>query len=234
MFGKLASAEDEMQATASQPGGATTSGERLAFTQGALARLAIAPKVAPFLAGRVGLGSENEAGISYTGRALRLDFRHAFEGKTFALSVGAGASGLLARGWDAPSEEMAPGGGLRSIEMKSASGYGADLPVLVGYRSDGDVVVLWAGLRAGIERSAYDLLLVVSPDVRAGSAAEATRLWGGGLFGFAIGLAPIQIALELDAAYESISGSLLTGEAEVTGDVAGLSLTPAAAISAKF
>jgi hypothetical protein len=74
----------------------------------------------------------------------------------------------------------------------------------------------------------------VAPNDLFASRASATRFWGGGLFGFSVGLAPIEVRVEVDAAYESVHGELVTGETELTGDVAGWSLTPAMAISAKF
>jgi hypothetical protein len=56
---------------------------------------ALAPSVAPWVNARVGIGGDNEAGLTYTGRAVRLDIRHAFEDDDIALSMGAGASAVL-------------------------------------------------------------------------------------------------------------------------------------------
>ncbi len=237
MAGKLARAKQELDAAPGVAGGAVSADERLAFTRGALAVLAVAPGVAPFLAARIGLAADNEVGLGYTGRTTRLDFRHAFASQSYALSVGVSGLGVLSRAGDAPRDEVTqqePGGGLRFAKLTSASGYGAELPFLVGYRSAADVVVLWTGLRAGFERSRYEISLVVTPDTALSSDADATRFWGGGLLGFAVGLSPIQVRVELDAAYESVSGSLLTGQGRVRADLAGWSVTPAAAIAASF
>jgi hypothetical protein len=54
------------------------------------------------------------------------------------------------------------------------------------------------------------------------------------LVGFSVGLAPIEVRVEIDVAYESAHGNLMTGQSELTADVDGVSLTPAMAISAKF
>jgi hypothetical protein len=234
-LGGLASAEDDLENAAAVGGGAVTDEERAGFVRGALTRFAVAPGVAPFAAARVGLGQHNEAGLSYLGRGLRLDGRHAFEWPSVALSVGLAGTGVLSRAGDKPARGVeGQDFGLRSVDVTSLSGYGFELPVVVGYRSSADVVLLWAGLRAGVERDAFDLVLVVTPDEQLGTSGSATRYWAGGLIGFAIGLKPIQVRVELDAAYESVHGNLVTGGGELTADVAGLSLTPAMAISAKF
>lgn len=235
-LGGLATATEQLDQAAQTPGGAVGDAERAAFVQGALTEFAVAPGVAPFVAARVGLGGHNEAGLTYTGRGIRLDGRHAFEWPSFALSLGLGASGALARAGDQPpdSPPMGSDTGLRAVELNSLRGYGLELPVLFGYRSDADVVLLWVGLRAGFERDTFNATLVESPDEVYGTTGDASRLWAGGLVGFAIGLPPIQVRAELDAAYESVHGTLLTGSGEVAADVRGLSLTPAMAISAKF
>jgi hypothetical protein len=190
------------------------------------------------LAARVGLGQHNEAGLAYTGRGVRLDGRHAFEWPSLALSVGAAVSGALSRPGDQPQDHVegprSADTGLRTVSLTSLTGYGLELPVLFGYRSDADVVKLWAGLRAGFEHDSFDVALVEAPDTALGSTGSARRFWGGGLVGFSVGLAPIEVRVEVDAAYERAHGNLLTFGGELTGDVAGWSLTPAMAISAKF
>ena len=234
-IGGLASAVDDLADAAAVHGGAVTSKERAAFVRGALARFAVAPGVAPFAAARVGLGQHREAGLSYLGRAMRLDGRHAFEWPSVALSVGLGGTGVLSRAGDKPARTvMGQDAGLRSVDVASLSGYGFELPVVLGYRSSADVVLLWGGLRAGLERDEFDVVLVETPDEQLGTSGAATRYWAGGLVGFAIGLRPIQVRVEIDAAYESVHGDLLTSGGGQTANVAGLSLTPAMAISAKF
>lgn len=239
-LGGLARATDALDASVTIPGGATTPEERAQLAEGALARFAVAPGVAPFAGARVGLGEQNEAGFAWTGRGVRLDGRHAFEWRTVALSLGLAATGALARPGTLPEQRvddphLEPGEpGLRDAELTSLSGYGLELPVLFGYRSDADVVQLWAGLRAGFERDQFQLRLVESPDNALGSRGDATRFFGGGLVGLSVGLSPIEVRAELSAAYESVRGKLRTRGADLTGEVAGLSLTPAMGISAKF
>jgi hypothetical protein len=238
VVGALARADRELERAPNRPGGATTDDERRRFVEGALTRFAVAPGVAPFLAGRVGLGDHNEAGIAYTGRSFRLDARHAFEWPSLALSIGGAATGALSRPGDLPGRDVSDpasgNGGLRRLELASLRGYGLELPVLFGYRSSADVVKAWVGLRAGFERDSASVSVVVAPDTAVASNADATRLWGGGLVGFSVGLDPVEVRVELDAAYQTVHGSMVTGSGDLSGTVAGLSLTPAAAISAKF
>lgn len=234
-LGGLARGEERLQAAAATPGGATTAEERRGFVQGALVRFAAAPGVAPFAAARVGLGNHNEAGLSYSGRSLRLDGRHAFEWESVAFSVGLAGAGVLARAGDRPKDgPSGPDRGLRTAELTSVRGYGLELPLMFGYRSSADVVMLWAGLRGGFERDSFDALLVDSPDEQLATSGAASRFWAGGLVGFAVGLPPIQVRTEVNVAYETVDGYLLTGGGELEGDVAGWSLTPGLAISAKF
>jgi hypothetical protein len=238
MLGELARADDARERAVGAPGGVSTRADRANFARGALARFAVAPGVAPFFSARVGLGDHNEAGLGYTGRTLRLDGRHAFEWQNLALSLGLVGLGALSRAGDQPPQNVDDAvnedAGLRSVSLTSLRGYGLELPVLFGYRSSADVVLLWAGLRGGIERDTFDATLVVAPDEAYATSGDATHWWAGGLVGFGVGLPPIQVRVELDAAYESAHGNLLTGGGEVGADVAGWSLTPAAAISAKF
>jgi hypothetical protein len=236
-LGGLHDAQKQLDAAAATPGGSSTDSEREGFAKGAIARFAVALGVAPFLAGRVGLGNHNEAGLTYTGRGVRIDGRHAFEWPKLALSIGAGASGALARPGNEPDAKAgdAPGDtGLRTATLTSLTGYGLEVPLVFGYRSDADVVTAWIGVRAGFERDSFNLTLVESPDRPLGSNGHASRWWGGGLVGFSVGLSPIEVRVEVDGAYERATGKLRLNSGELSGTVAGWSLTPAMAISAKF
>jgi hypothetical protein len=234
-LGGLRRAHTDLDRAAELPGGARSDEERQGFTKGSLSAVAVAPGVAPFIAARVGLGSHNEAGLAYTGRGARLDARHAFEWPKLAISVGGAALGTFADSGRQPQPSPEGSGfGLRALSLRSVSGYGFELPALFGYRSDADVVKLWTGLRAGFARYGYNATVIETPDQPASAHGKATHFWGGGLVGFSVGLAPIEVRAEVNAAYESVNGELVTSGDELTGDVAGWSLTPAMAISAKF
>ena len=205
------------------------------IANGAISRISVAPGVAPFVASRVGLGHHNEAGLTYTGRGFRLDGRHAFEWPTVALSIGASANAAIAHHGNALAAQPQTNDDVRRLSsLSSLRGYGLELPVLFGYRSSADVVKLWAGLRAGFERDYFNAWLATSPEAPYVGAGNATRYWGGGLVGFSIGLSPVEVRVEVDGAYESAHGEISSPEGDLTGDVAGWSLTPAMAISAKF
>jgi hypothetical protein len=172
----------------------------------------LAPKVAPWVSARVGLGFESEAGLTYTGRTVRVDARHAFEQDSTAISVGAGASAVL-RG----DERTAPDG-----VTVAPSGYGFDVPLLVGWRSTAGVLSFWTGTRGGFER--------VSADASPASALDLRRWYGGGVFGLGLGFRHLHGAIEVDAYYQNVTGSM--GGADVS--LRGMTVTPAAAMTVSF
>jgi hypothetical protein len=193
--------------------------------------LSVAPGVAPWGAARVGIIGSNEAGITYSGRTLRVDARHAFAIGKAALSVGVGASGVFAE---------APGGG----NARGVWGGGADLPVLIGVRSTGDLFAFWFGPRAGFE--------IVSGQIQlsnfAGGAplfdVDGKHFYAGLTAGMRAGFRHIHLALELNAAYHTADGTfrptMLGGgvgaalPASSSSSVQQLSLTPAGALVVTF
>lgn len=207
----------------------------------AIARAALSPGIAPWASARAGLGGQFEAGLAYTGRSVRADARRAFAGDSTALSVGAAASAVfsdprdLADAPSVTSGRIPPNGG-----DLHATGYGFDVPILFGWRSTASVVQAWAGARGGVERLDGDLPLAPAHDAPSPSAAFSTTRWyGGGLVGAAVGLSPVVVAVELDVAYQSVSGRAsfpaeLGDPARRDGSVHGLTLSPAGAIIGKF
>lgn len=199
----------------------------------AVAGTALSPGIAPWVGVRAGLGARTEAGLVYTGRTVRADARHAFENDAYALSVGAGASGVFARPPDS-GEQSTGGPGSTTLD---ANGFGFDVPIIVGWRSTASVVQVWAGARGGVERLYGDVRL---EDVPAPAASvTATRWWGGGLVGAAVGLPPLIVAVELDVAYHGVSGSAEMPEPGGVPpprpiSVSGLTVAPAGAIIGKF
>jgi hypothetical protein len=173
---------------------------------------ALAPGVAPWVNARIGIGADSEAGITYTGRAVRFDARHAFEDDSTAISIGAGASGVL-RG----EERTAPDG-----VTVAPAGFGFDVPILFGWRSSAGVVTFWAGARGGFEK--------VAADASAASAIDLKRWYGGGVFGFALGFRHVHGAIELDGSYQNVSGSM--GGSDVR--LSGVTLTPGTALVVTF
>ena len=107
--------------------GAGLSGELVvssgADPSGRLLQLAAASGVAPWVSGRVGLAGDNEAGLTYTGRNVRLDVRHAFAIGAAALSVGIGGSLIIAErpGVDVHGRDVGVFGGGIDVPCSSAS-----------------------------------------------------------------------------------------------------------------
>lgn len=208
----------------------TTPGADPTFAKGALVEASVGPGLAPVAGARVGLGWQSEGGIAYTGRAIRIDARRSFDLSDpnhagWALSIGAGGSSVL--------YGHQPNGELDNVSLGQIHGWGADVPLLIGYKSDGDLYRLWLGARGGWEHVDISDVTSEPKTVTLGmspASLSATRFWGGGLVGFAIGFRHVFVAMELDVAYATISGSY--NQTQVTVD--GLSLAPAAALWWEF
>lgn len=177
-------------------------------------RVGMAPAVAPVVAARVGIAGSNEAGLTYAGRSTRVDARHAFRLDDLALSLGAGASVVL------PSRP--PGDPLSG----DVYGGGLDVPLVLGWRSTGDLYAVWGGLRAGFEVLAGS----VTEAGRSGTAFSARHVYGGGLLGLRAGFRHLHVAMELDVDYHHVSGSL----GSTSGAIGGLALTPSGALVVSF
>ncbi len=182
------------------------------FAKGALVLAAVAPGMAPYEAARAGIGERFEGGVTYTGRAAHLDVRRSFDWHDVSLSIGLGVETPIHGDSDTSS--------LPQVDLSSVRGYGADVPVLVGWRSVASAYQVWGGVRAG-----WDHTDVGSPWIDDAGSLSANRLYGGAVVGLAAGFRHVHAALELDIAYQSVTGSL--GETNVS--VAGLSVAPAAA-----
>jgi hypothetical protein len=208
---------------AANPNGTSESIARRAF---------IGPGISPWLSARLGLNQDNEAGLTFTGRTLRVDGRHAFVSDEWALSLGAGASSVLARRTE--SEASNAGGVL---------GWGADLPVLVGWASRADVVSVWLGVRPGYESLGdFSAPGPEDPGLPAPqeSLAEASHWYASGLFGLRVGVPPIWVSLELAATQHWVSAAERVVDAgggpetETSADFRAFTLTPAGALNVRF
>jgi hypothetical protein len=182
----------------------------------------MAPSVAPWVGARIGVTGDNEAGLAFTGRALRIDARHVFESGPLAFSVGAGGN-VVWRNVDPVSEGS-------STLFHVRSGYGFDVPLLVGWQSDAGVVTVWGGARGGIETigatvtTRAELPMVFVTDV------DLLRRYAGGVMGLSMGFRHVHVALELDVLYQAVTGKLL----DVDVKVDGLTLAPAGGLVFTF
>lgn len=193
------------------------------YAKGALVAAVVAPGLAPFVSARVGLGQQYEAGLGYTGRSVRLDVRRSFEtpvtGGNVALSLGVAGSAVL--------YGRQQGSDLPNVDLKALHGYGGDIPILVGFRSNGGLYQAWVGARGGAEHDIVSSLTSEPDDAVPGpDRLEATRVWGGGVIGFATGFRHIHVAIELDAAYQSVTGTYRGADTTVKG----FTLSPASAL----
>jgi hypothetical protein len=224
VVGSLTSA---MRGAESDPsGGSAPPGADPIFARGALVAASIAPGLAPFGGARVGVGWQSEGGLTYTGRALRADFRHSLDlSQHWSLSLGLGGSAALYGHQE--------GSSLPNVSLNQLHGWGADVPALVGYESDAGLYMLWFGVRGGGEHVEISDVTSVPNAPTLGTPPidlSATRFWGGPLLGFAVGFRHVHVALELDAAYATVAGDY--NQTHVT--VSGLSLAPATALWWRF
>ena len=192
------------------------------YAKGALVAAAMAPGIAPFVGARVGLGNAFEGGLAYTGRAVRVDVRKSFDAKETSLSIGIGGTAAL-YGRDAGQND------LPSVDLSALKGYGADIPVLVGWQSQGGLYRVWGGARGGFERDSVGRLSSEPRDPPPGVPAltlDATRFYAGGVVGLATGLRHVHVALELQVAYQTASGTYNGTSVSVSG----ISISPATAL----
>jgi hypothetical protein len=223
LSGFAAATRDAMADAAANPAAPGAPGSDPTYAKGAIVAASVGAGVAPFAAARVGVGSRAEGGLAYTGRGVRADLRRSFDlSEKWALSVGAGGSAVLFG--------HQQGSSLPDVDLGSLHGWGADVPVLVGYQSAGDVYMFWAGARGGWEH--VDISAAASETPLGGSplALSATRFWAGPLLGFAVGFRHLHVAVELDTAYATVSGDYNGSHVQV----GGISVAPASALWWRF
>jgi hypothetical protein len=226
LSGATRNAATESAANPAGSGGGPSRGD-VTYAQGALALASTGPGLAPVAGARVGVGGQAEAGLAFTGRAVQADVRRSFDlSETTALSVGlAGLATLYGRN----ESDTLP-----DVDIGRLHGWGAEVPIVVGYESTGGLYMLWAGARAGWEHIAIDDL-TSDPADRAPPglppiSLSATSVWAGGLVGAAVGFRHLHVAMELDASYASVTGDYDATHAHVRG----VTMTPAAALWWRF
>ncbi len=194
-----------------------------------------APGVAPFVSARVGVAPQTEAGLVYTGRNVRIDGRYAIESKKYAFSAGLGLHSLLTHPTTKPDQQPSATGTVSGVDASGILGYGVDLPLIVGYRSDGDIVQVWGGLRGGYEHTYGDVFYSDPNNAVVSAELKGDAYSAGGLVGLAVGLSPIWVAAEISATYLHISGKLAPESTPGgSADVDGLTVTPAGALIGRF
>lgn len=198
-----------------------STGEGAATDRSRLEEGAVSPGLAPWVGARLGVGEGVDVGLAYTGRLARFDARRVFSPSTsIDVSMGLGASGIFPR----------------RIERLglAVGGVGGDVPLLVGWRSAGDVYSVWLGARGGAEmlRGRADpttnggtAALVATSDEVSGWHAHA-----GGLLGLRVGFRHLHALLEIDAAMHWAEADL--GTRRVSLGV--FAIAPGGALVARF
>lgn len=211
------------------------------YAEGVLMDALLGPGISPWISARVGLPHSSEAGLTYTGRSLRLDGRHALSlGGEWALSLGLGASAVLLH-----PDSSAPGGlpdesAAAPAEFGlDANGWAADIPILVGYQPVDGFVDVWMGARTGYERVSGELRARDDDAASPRFDASGSRFWAGLLAGVSLGVPPVWLRFELAGTYHHLAGKLTSPDGPPPLsfgelDAAGWSLAPSGAILGKF
>lgn len=213
-----------------------------AYAEGVLTDALLGPAISPWLSARVGLPRATEAGLTYTGRSLRLDGRHVLSlGGEWALSLGLGASAVLLHP-DSSAPEVAPGDAGTAAPAEfglDAKGWAGDIPILIGYQPVDGFVDVWMGARTGFEHISGELRAEDDDPAAPRFDASGNRFWAGALAGVSLGVPPVWLRFELAGTYHRLSGKLKGPDSQPPLpfgelDAAGWSLTPSGAILGKF
>ncbi len=213
------------------------------YAEGVLTEALLGPGISPWVSARVGLPRATEAGLTYTGRSLRLDGRHVLPlGGAWALSLGLGASAVAMHpDSSGPNDEPASGDAAPPPAEfgLDASGWGGDIPILFGYQPLDGFIEVWMGARAGFERISGDLRSQLDDPAAVRFDAEGNRLWTGALAGFSLGVPPVWLRFELAGTFHRLTGKVTSGSSEPALpfgelDATGWSLAPSGAILGKF
>lgn len=213
-----------------------------AAVDGALAQTLSAPGLAPWFSVRAGLVEAADGGISYTGRRARADLRYAYVMGQTAFSVGGGATGIMpAIGADPPTQacdtpDYCPDpivddsySEIPGVDTGSTSGWGLDVPLLVGWRSEPQLFAFWTGLRARVEQISGEIRYETATGPRT-AHAEGDRWVFQGVVGFSVGVKPIWALFELSPAYERLSGNVNLESGVMGSRLEGFSFSPAIAL----
>jgi hypothetical protein len=229
-------ADDQIETSrTSAPTSSVTPGQAEKHLTGVIAHSLLAPGLSPWVGARVGVGYDSDAGLAYTGRGIRVDGRHAFQNESIALSIGLGASAVLTRHTGDNVDDPALSRGIPGVDTSKVVGWGLDVPVLFGWRSDSEVLSVYGGVRAGYGRVFGDITVTTAlSDPRSGDL-DAWHLFVGPVAGLAVGVAPVYGIVEIAAPLQRGRGTVqVEGARDLSGSFTGLTLAPAAGLVARF
>lgn len=179
------------------------------------------PGVAPYVAGRAGLGHGAEGSVALIGRVIRIGARREFVSRgDFTLSMGLAARLALISGQFDRS--------IPDFTVDSSRLYGGEFSVVAGITRRG-IYDFYAGLRGGYLYNDAQFQLRLGNDV-------STIAWAGhrvevaGTVGMRVGFGRLAVGVELETAWVWATG----GDGARRGTTDGVTLTPAGAISYRF
>jgi hypothetical protein len=246
---------DRAIAANSDPGVGVSPEQEEDYLTGAFAQSLLAPGLAPWVGARAGLGLDAEAGLTYTGRLARVDARRAFVWDDVALSLGLGASGrLIGAGSDGPYEEVidedtgetqlvgpvGSSGEIASFDDRGVTGWGVDVPVIVGWTSTANLIQVYGGPRGGYEMLFGEYAWQLGASDPQKTQMDGSRWYVGALFGIIASVHPLWAGVELGVAHHWAEGSVEIEDAVGTpidtfsADLTGVTLTPTGVLGSKF
>lgn len=217
---------DAAQAATGAPNAEPADGAKVAAAQWS-------PGLFPWVNARLGLGSGNEAGLSYTGERIRLNARHAMSRGGTTMSLGLALMTRVPRQSTSDTGRSTLGFSepISGLDTSQFHAVGADLPLLFGWRSSADVVRAWVGIRPSYERG-YGSISTLSQVTSSTADVHSNYYSVTGLFGFAFGLRPLFLAMELDVGTGKSDATLRNSASgnSTSLSVSGYTITPATAI----
>ncbi len=178
----------------------------------AVASLSVPRGLTPFASLQLGLGNGYEGDVGYDGRSLRAGGRKGWSKRSWAATVGAGASTLVS-----PHEREEPA-------LAGAHGFGVDVPAVVGWQSEGGLYAVWLGARGGYDRANASGLF--DPTALRLNDLTASRFYAGGVLGLMAGSPPFNVGLEIGFTHHWVAADV--GDTHFSQRI--VTWTPAAAL----
>lgn len=204
-------------------GAATTQAILPAVAAGFSAR----PGVAPVTRATLSLSKSIEGSVHYSGRDAHVAGRYLiFESRSTdagatTLSVGADGHAIL---------QGRPQDGYITATSETVRGYGLAVPVLLGWQSDANLVIAYAGALVGYERVTAKILYEKPGSNTVTRDMVLGRLHVTGTLGLGVGFRRVRAIVELGIRRDTIDARI--GDQSKTVGI--LSLTPAFAFGVNF
>lgn len=186
------------------------------------------PGVAPVVRTTLSLSKQIEASLHYGGRDARVGGRYllwesrSVDAGATTLSIG-GDGHVLLRG--RPED-----GYLNGVASQNVRGYGVAAPIILGWQSDGGLLIAYAGAMVGYERVTGTIAFTGRTGTAPARDVVIGRVHVTGTLGIGMGFRRVRVILELGARRDFINAKI----GDESARVALISLTPAFAFGVSF